>query len=106
MKKKRRKKARNRAIAQKAFVRGFVATGLLAIADGTEKPMTRATASRAIKAGIAVAGGTLVAEGLQRRDYRLTMLALTGSAVCMKAAEHIFETSTQERNLNVQEEIA
>ena len=81
---RRRKRARSQA--QEAFVRGFVATALLASIDrpaGVRGGLARASLRRALKGGIAIASGTLVAEALQERKYSKSLIALAAGAAGM-----------------------
>lgn len=84
-KKGKRKKCAH-SHAQEAFVRGFVATALLASLDTPAGPrgrLTRNSMRRALMGGIAVASGTLVAEALQERKYARSLVALAAGAAGM-----------------------
>ena len=80
-KSKRKRKARSQT--QAAFIRGFVATALLASVDrpaGVRGGLARASLRRALKGGIAIASGTLVAEALQERRYARSLIAVAAGA--------------------------
>ncbi len=83
MKKGKRKK-RAGSHAQEAFVRGFVATALLASLDrpaGARGGLARNSMQRALMSGIAIASGTQVAEALQEREYSKSLVALAAGAI-------------------------
>ncbi len=85
-KKKGKRKKRAHSHAQEAFVRGFVATALLASLDtpaGTPGGLTRNSMRRALMGGMAIASGTLVAEALQERKYSRSLVALAAGAAGM-----------------------
>lgn len=85
MKKGKRKK-RARSQAQQAFVRGFVASALLASLDrpgGALGRVDRNNMRRALRGGIAVASGSVVAEALQERKYSRSVVALAAGAASM-----------------------
>lgn len=75
------------------FVRGFVATGLLAaLQDGTGAARTgdaRATLRSALQGGVALAAGNSAAEALQRRDYNAVLLAVAGGAAGVVAIDYL-----------------
>ena len=79
---KRQKPSRSRT--KDAFVRGFVATALLASVDSSAGPRTGPTRGgmrRALMGGMAVATGTAVSEALQEQRYSKVLVALaTGGA--------------------------
>ncbi len=86
MKNGKKGKQKKRSHAQEAFVRGFVATALLAGLDtpaGARGGLTRNSMRRALMGGIAVASGTLVAEALQERKYSRSLVALAAGAAGM-----------------------
>ena len=81
---KRKKRARSRG--QDAFVRGLVATALLATVDrraGAGRGLARKGLQRALKGGMAVASGTLVAEALRERNFSRSLLFLAAGAAGM-----------------------
>lgn len=104
---KKKKKARQRdlATARTAFVRGFVATGLLAAAEQDGWRVSRKTMRRAIKAGVAVASGTLVSEALQREDPLRTMVVLVAGATCLAITDRLLKDPDhqQEQTSHVEE---
>jgi hypothetical protein len=84
--KKGKRKRQARSQAQEAFVRGFVATALLASLDRSVHAsggLARTSMWRALKGGIAIASGTLVAEALQERKYSKSLIALAAGAAGM-----------------------
>ena len=84
--KKGKRKRQARSQAQAAFIRGFVATALLASLDrpaGVRGGLSPASMRRALKGGIAIASGTLVAEALQEREYSRSLIALAAGAASM-----------------------
>lgn len=84
--KKGKQKKRVRSHGQEAFVRGFVATALLASVDrtaGAGGGLPRNGLQRAFKGGIAVACGTLAAEALRERMFSKSLLAVVAGAACM-----------------------
>ncbi len=83
---KGKRKKRVRRQAQEAFVRGFVATALIANLDrpaGAGGGLARDSMRRALMGGIAIASGTVVAEALQEREYARSLMALAAGAVGM-----------------------
>lgn len=106
MKNKKKTRRQDRALARTAFVRGFVATGLLAFAEQDGRRFSRATMRRAIKAGVAVASATLVADFIQRDDYARSMVVLVAGAACLAITDRILaDTDTaQEHTAHGQEE--
>lgn len=93
---KGRKRQRARSAARKAFVRGFVATGLLASVDRTQGGSTRLSRDslrRALRGGFAIASGTLVAEKLSQRDYTGSAAALAAGTVCLAITDHYLTPS-------------
>lgn len=103
---KRRKRAR--ADVGKAFVRGVVATALLAGLEGLpdgRRGLSRNGMRRAIKGGVAVAAGTAVAESLQERDYSGTVLALVaGAAGIVLTDRHLGPDQAREQDQDIGKE--
>lgn len=92
----KRLKRGKRTRARKAFVRGFVATGLLDSLDrttGGSFELSRDSLRRALKGGFAVASGTLVAERLSQRDYTRSAVSLAAGAVCLAITDHYLTLS-------------
>lgn len=92
----RKRGKRTRSAARKAFVRGFVATGLLACLDrtvGGSSGLSRDSLRRALKGGFAITSGTLVAERLSQRDYTRSAVALAAGAVCLAITDHYLTLS-------------
>ena len=108
MKKDKRRK-RSRSKTQEAFVRGFVATALLASADssvGPEGGRTRGGLRRALMGGMAIASGTAVAEALQEKRYSTVLVALAAGAAGMAiiSRQPILDEASQVDENRVQEE--
>lgn len=82
MAKKSKNKTPKRAATRSAFVRGFVATGLVVAVEGG---LTCDSMSRALKGGIAVAIGTLVADSIERNAPAQGALALACGVICLAA---------------------
>ena len=93
MKKRRRKRAEAEAAArargaravQAAFLRGFVATALLAAVDngggrGAAGGLSTEALRRALRTGVAVAAGTFVAGALQERRLVPAAVVLAAGA--------------------------
>lgn len=80
---KAKRKKRARSQAQEAFVRGFVATALLASFDRPAGARGGLPMRRALKGGIAIASGTLAAEALQRRKFSRSLVALAAGVAGM-----------------------
>ncbi len=83
---KGKRKKRARSHAQEAFIRGFIATALLARVDGpagARGVLAGTNMRRAFMGGIAIASGTLVAEALQERKYSKSLIALAAGAAGM-----------------------
>ena len=84
--KKDKKRKRSRSKTEEAFVRGFVATALLAGVDNSAGPQggrTRGGLRRALIGGMAIASGTAVAEALQEKRYSKVLVALAAGATGM-----------------------
>lgn len=74
------------------FVRGFVATGLLAALQdggGAGSVNARATLRSALQGGAALAAGSSVARALHRRDYTRVLLAVAGGAAGIVAIDYL-----------------
>lgn len=83
--------------ARTAFIRGMVATGVLAVTDAGGRSLSRAEVRRALKAGIAVAGGTMVAEALERDEPVRAMLALAGGIAAAMAVDGLLQATDREQ---------
>ena len=92
--KKGKRKNRARLQAQEAFIRGFVATALLASFDTPAGARGGVAMRRALKGGMAIASGTLVAESLQERKYSRSLVALAAGAAGM-AIIHRYSTAEE-----------
>ncbi len=92
---KRRKKTKSPV--WKAFVRGFVATGLIVRAEASSSRSLRDSLRRALKGGFAVATGTFVSEGLLKRDHTGSAMALAAGSVCLALVDHYLTSSTSDR---------
>lgn len=95
MKKKDRK--RQARLARTAFIRGMVATGILAVAESSGRPLSRKAVRRALKSGIAVAGGTVVADALERDEPVKAMLAIAGGIIAAVTVDSLFAMADQEQ---------
>lgn len=83
--------------AKAAFIRGVVATGVLAVADTRGRSLSRAAVRRALKAGIAVAGGTIVAEALERDEPLTAAMALAGGIAAAMAVDGLLQAPDREQ---------
>ncbi len=89
MKRRKRKGAATQDV-QRAFVRGFVATALLAAVEARRSAApTRpgAVVARGLKGAIALATGTVVAGGLQEQRIVGAAAAVLAGAVLLSATE-------------------
>ncbi len=85
---------RRRSELRDNFVRGFVATGLLAAlqdeAAGTSRTGdARAALRSALRGGVALAAGSSAADALQRRNYNEALLAVAGGAAGVVAIDYL-----------------
>lgn len=85
------------------FVRGFVATGLLAAlpsgaASATAPKAGKAILRQALQGGIALAAGGTAAGALQRRDYRTALMAVTGGAAAVVAVDYLLRKPARKDN--------
>ena len=108
MKKDKRRK-RSRSKTEDAFVRGFVATALLASVDSSAGPQSGRAGGglrRALMGGMAIASGTAVAEALQEKKYSKVLVALATGATGMAIVGHFpdFHEATQVDENHGQEE--
>lgn len=74
------------------FVRGFVATGLLAaLQDGgvVRTGDARAALRSALQGGVALAAGGSAADALHRRNYNGALLAVAGGAAGVIAIDYL-----------------
>lgn len=92
-----KRQKRTQSAAWKAFVRGFVATGLMDRAEAGSSRLLRDSLRRALKGGFAVASGTLVSEGLSKRDYTGSAAAMAAGTVCLALVDHYLTRSTSDR---------
>ncbi|KON80704.2 hypothetical protein PA01_02790 [Azoarcus sp. PA01] len=94
---KRRLRAYPGPVAERAstnFVRGFVATGLLAAlpsaaASAMAPNAGKAILRQALQGGIALAAGGTAAGAMQRRDYRTAIVAVGGGAAAVIAVDYL-----------------
>lgn len=84
------------------FVRGFVATGLLAAAAtpaaagrARDRVLNRTVLRRALQGGTAMAAGVAAANALQQRRYGTAALSLALGAAGLLAIEHLIKTAAQ-----------
>lgn len=85
------------ASARRAFIRGSIASGLMAATEyAGQRTMTQATARRALKSGLAVASGTMVVNSLERGDLLRAALFMGGGAVCMATIEALLQDRTSQ----------
>lgn len=85
-------RARRRGEVRENFVRGFVATGLLAALQEGGAPRTvdaRAALRSALQGGVALAAGSSAADALQRRNYNGAVLAVASGAAGMVAIDYL-----------------
>lgn len=85
------------------FVRGFVATGLLAAlpsgaASATAPNARKAILRQALQGGIALAAGGTAAGALQRRDYRTAVVAVGGGAAAVIAVDYLLRKPARKDN--------
>lgn len=87
------------SLAATFFLRGFVATGLLAAlheqqhcADGAVALSGRRILRQAVQGGMALAAGAVTTDAVQRREYRLAITAVAAGAVGLLVAEHLLAT--------------
>lgn len=90
------------------FVRGFVATGLLAAlpADAAGKSSRKdrkVLLRQALQGGIALAAGSSAAGALQRRDYSAALAAVTGGAVGLIAVDYLLRKPVRKDNKDHEE---
>lgn len=86
-----------------SFVRGFVATGLLAALPGgaasAMQPQAGKTILRqALQGGIALAAGGTAAAALQRREYAAALLAISGGAAGLIAVDYLLRKPAHKDN--------
>ncbi|WP_332672926.1 hypothetical protein [Aromatoleum sp.] len=85
-------RARRRGEMGGNFVRGFVATGLLAALQDGGSARTgdaRAALRSALQGGVALAAGSSAADALQRRNYNGALLAVAGGAAGVIAIDYL-----------------
>ncbi|MDT3672171.1 MAG: hypothetical protein ROZ37_17760 [Aromatoleum sp.] len=87
-------RVRRRNELRENFVRGFVATGLLAAlqdgAAGTSRPgVARAALRSALQGGVALAAGSSAADALQKGNYNGALLAVAGGAAGVIAIDYL-----------------
>lgn len=94
-----KKKERNRQarIARSAFIRGMIATGILAAAESKGRPLSRKAIRRALKSGFAVAGGTIVADALERDDPVKAVITLVGGIIGAAAVDGMLAAAGHEQ---------
>ena len=85
------------------FVRGFVATGLLAALQeqgrrSAPSVATQAVLQQALLGGTALAAGCAAADAWQHRDYRGLVVAVAGGAAGLFAIDHLARKSARLRN--------
>ena len=84
------------------FVRGFVATGLLAAlqepAGRTTPAARRAVLKQALQGGTALAAGCAAAEAWQRQDLRGVLVAVAGGAAGLAAIDYLARKSARRSN--------
>lgn len=77
------------------FVRGFVATGLLA---ALQEPAGRAVLKQALQGGTALAAGCAAADAWQRQDLRGVLVAVAGGAAGLAAIDYLARKSARGSN--------
>ncbi|WP_228217448.1 hypothetical protein [Aromatoleum toluclasticum] len=86
------------------FVRGFVATGLLAALQeptGRATPAAgRAVLKQALQGGTALAAGCAAADAWQRQDLRGVLAAVAGGAAGLVAIDYLARKSARRSNGN------
>lgn len=92
-----------------SFVRGFVATGLLAaVQDRAARKGGRRERRRllrlALQGGTALAAGGAAADALQSRDWSRALTAVAAGGLGMLALERVLQDKTDQENGNGQEE--
>lgn len=83
------------------FVRGFVATGLLAALQepvGRATPAGRAVLKQALQGGTALAAGCAAADAWQRQDFRGVLVAVAGGAAGLAAIDYVARQSARRSN--------
>lgn len=90
------------------FVRGFVATGLLAaVQDRAARRGGRGEPRRALRlalqGGTAMAAGTVAADALQARDWPLAATAMAAGGLGMLAIERFLQGETSKETIDGQE---
>lgn len=83
------------------FVRGFVATGLLAALQypaGRATPAGRAVLKQALQGGAALAAGCAAADAWQRQDLRGVLMAVAGGAAGLAAIDYLARKSARRSN--------
>lgn len=86
-------RARRQGEMRGNFVRGFVATGLIAAlqdgAGGARTRNARAALRSALQGGVALAAGGSAADALQRSNYNGALLAVAGGAAGVIAIDYL-----------------
>lgn len=100
---------RGRSKAAAAFVRGFVATGLLVGLGqaGTARPCpaSRTVLRKALQGGVAIAAGSVAARALSRRRYATVLAATAAGAIGILASGALLAaTPQQEKETDLGEE--
>ncbi|MCK9984863.1 MAG: hypothetical protein AzoDbin1_01335 [Azoarcus sp.] len=83
------------------FVRGFVATGLLAALQepaGRAPAASRAVLKQALQGGTALAAGCAAADAWQRQDLRGVLVAVAGGAAGLAAIDYLARKSARRSN--------
>lgn len=106
---KRRRRPRTAGEIPGGFVRGFVATGLLAAIQGRAARLPgRASRQRvlrlALQGGTALAAGSVAAEALQRREWTTVLTAVAAGGLGVLAVEQLLQDETFKENSDGQEE--
>ncbi|MCW2286417.1 hypothetical protein M2323_004212 [Rhodoblastus acidophilus] len=80
------------------FIRGLVATGLLAAIQNRAAGASpnRKVAQLALQGGFALAAGVATADSLRRQDYLSAALAIAGGVAGVMAVETLLTTETHD----------
>ncbi|MDR0635396.1 MAG: hypothetical protein LBF91_10525 [Azoarcus sp.] len=80
------------------FVRGALASGIVAsVARGGGPRLDRATVRAALQGGAVLAAATLASDALQRRRYLRAALATAGALACVHVLQRLLPEETAPR---------
>ncbi|MTJ80320.1 MAG: hypothetical protein F8N37_04785 [Telmatospirillum sp.] len=95
--KKRKTRIDDENSAASAFLRGFLATGLLCAFAGPDRATARSVLRQAVTGGAALSVATVAARAIRHRDYGAALVGVAAGAAGIRMAERLLADPPAER---------